>query len=245
MCGAGLAADGASDGEARRWAGRAPDAFPAAAAAFRVPVAWVRDPASVPFFFFSARVPGPQVRDRHVALARTVEQSPRRRRKRPSARPAASGAAAGGVQQPPATAGPQPVGRQIAQMRKDMRRDRVSIDGEVVAPDGGVRRTGVVSTREQKTKKRGRPISQDHHEAIAAALARRLLEAARADRGPCDAPGRPLAGLTEAGAVAHAAAVLIACTRTCSGGDAYAFASSASPPPSPERGPEGARPLSM
>ena len=151
-----------SDGEARRWLGRAPDAFPAAAARFRVPVAWVRD--------------------RHLALTRTVEQSPRRRRRRASGGAAPGGRAAAEVATDHA---PQPVDRLFTQMRKDMRRDRVSIDGEVVAPDPGA----------------------DAHEAIAAALARRLLEEARADRGPSRLGTQgdaPLSLLTEARARAKA-----------------------------------------
>jgi len=194
LCGADLAAPprAESDGEAsRRFPDGARDAFPATAASFRVPVAWVRD--------------------RHSALRASVEQSPRRRRRpRPAAAKRGDGAAGdgGGAARgdpPPAEA----LRQRVVQMRKDMRRDRVSIDGEVVAADGGD----------------GAPGGGEYHERVAAALARRLLEEARLDgaRGGVDAASpRPLAALSEAGAVTHAAAVLVACTRTCSGGDAYA-----------------------
>jgi hypothetical protein len=79
------------------------------------------------------------------------------------------------------------------QMRKDMRRDRVAVDGEVC-----------------------RASHADAPETIAAALAARVLEESRRlSKGS-------LAELTEAGALTHAAQVLVECTRTVSGGDAYA-----------------------
>lgn len=74
------------------------------------------------------------------------------------------------------------------QMRRDMRRDRVAIDDELVEAD-----------------------DDERHQAIATALATRLLSF-----------NEPDDKLSEAGALVHACAVLVACTRTKTGGDAYA-----------------------
>ena len=82
----------------------------------------------------------------------------------------------------------------FSQMRKDFRRDRVAIDGEVIAAAPGDEATEA---------------------AVAAALATRLLDTAKGVQGP-------LSVLTAAGALEHAAAILVACARTCSGGDARA-----------------------
>ena len=87
----------------------------------------------------------------------------------------------------------EPFERRFEQMRKDMRRDRVAVDGEVC-----------------------RSSNVDAPETIAAALAARILEESRRlTKGP-------LAELTESGALTHAAHILVECTRTVSGGDAYA-----------------------
>ena len=75
--------------------------------------------------------------------------------------------------------------RQFAQMRKDMRRDRVSLDGVLVTADDG-----------------------EHHEAIASQLARRVLDTAHSF--PRDPRNAEVLSLAEAGALEHACAVLVA-----------------------------------
>ncbi|KAK7232915.1 hypothetical protein SO694_0003628 [Aureococcus anophagefferens] len=84
--------------------------------------------------------------------------------------------------------------QRVVQMRKDMRRDRVSIDGEVVAADGRRRR----ARRRRSTTKRAAPRR---------AAAPRGGAARRRPGGANAASPRPLAALSEAGAVTHAAAV--------------------------------------
>lgn len=80
----------------------------------------------------------------------------------------------------------------FSQMRKDMRRDRVSIDGEIILAEDG-------EHREEK---------------IAKVLASQIFCAAQR-QDSCSS-------LSQAGALEHACAILIASTRTSSGGDAYA-----------------------
>lgn len=93
--------------------------------------------------------------------------------------------------------------RLFTQMRKDMRRDRVSIDGEIVRSDN----------------------CREHHEEIARVLATRILLAANEIKstiaGPLQSSGGDVSCMTEASALVHACAILIASTRTSSGGDAY------------------------
>uniref|UniRef100_A0A7S3JPM7 Uncharacterized protein n=1 Tax=Aureoumbra lagunensis TaxID=44058 RepID=A0A7S3JPM7_9STRA len=80
------------------------------------------------------------------------------------------------------------------QMRKDMRRDRVSINGQVI-----------------------HAANEDYYESVAGILAQSILASAHTITKEHE-----LATLTEASALVHASAILASGARTFSGGDAYA-----------------------
>mmetsp|Transcript_2801 Transcript_2801/g.9914 ORF Transcript_2801/g.9914 Transcript_2801/m.9914 type:complete len:581 (+) Transcript_2801:545-2287(+) len=155
---------------------RPADPFPASAAHYWVPAKWAR-----------ARITEMRSQRATNTSAKKKRRSARPSRTRRGSHAAASGS---GSESEGST---QSAAQQLSQMRKDMRRDRVSIDDEVVS---------------------GTHIDDDAAvpvEAIVRRLATRLLDKAREIRCP----------LTEAGALHQALVILSACARTSSGGDAY------------------------
>ena len=176
------------------------DAFPATAAKFRVPAAWARDQTQrnrreTTTTTTTTKTPTSW----HRKLRGTNEAAPPRLRRGSSKNDEEESSYV------------DRVARQFTQMKKDMRRDRVSVDGALVAAAD----------------------AEGYEEAIARVLANRIFEEATGtscgdhhrDAWPSFTSQNQdddLAALSESAALVHACAVLVACTRTCSGGEAYA-----------------------
>lgn len=115
------------------------------------------------------------------------------------------------------------VSRLFNQMIKDMRRDRVVIDGENIRSEVGEHHEEVIKVLASRILTAAcTPNSDNYRQSEVESNTRKVSCIAVGQQPATSLSKEEMLRISEAGALVHACSILIACTRTSSGGDAYA-----------------------
>lgn len=115
------------------------------------------------------------------------------------------------------------ISRLFNQMIKDMRRDRVIVDGEIIRSENGEHHEEVIRALATKILAAAtKPHSDDYGYGEYESTTCKGLRNAVGQQSGTPSSKEEVLHISESGALVHACSILIACTRTSSGGDAYA-----------------------